>query len=131
MTKPAQLLTLQDMREKFRRGDDPFDVTVEKWGRIRKFAETATGLEYFQELLQGANVGVPFCFEYQVKGCLGCPLGKICGRGGGKRFLQIMRLTQAYALAGDMLPKQILVSEIEDFVMELEVVRAKHKGVVH
>ena len=29
---------------------------------------------------RGANIAIPFCFEYQIKDCLGCLLEKICGR---------------------------------------------------
>lgn len=131
MGKLSQLITPQEMRERTQKGDDPFDLTIEKWGRIRKFVETASTLSNFQELLQGAVVAVPFCFEYQTKGCLACPLEKICSRGRGERFLQIMRLIQAYAIAGDILPKEPLISEIDDFLMELEMVRAKFKGMIH
>lgn len=131
MGKVSQLMTLQEMRERFLKRDDPFDLTIEKWVRIRKFVESAFTLSDFQELLQGAAVAVPFCFEYQTKGCLGCPLENVCGRSKGGKFQRVTRLIQAYVLAGDMLPKERLISEIEDFVMELQMIMAKHKGMVH
>jgi hypothetical protein len=131
MKKIKELITIEEMRERIQKKDDPFDLTIEKWIRIRKFLETAMTLSDFQELLQGATIAVPFCFEYQVKGCLGCPLERICARGRGERFLRVMRLIQAYTIAGDMLPKERLVSEIDDFLMELEMIRAKYKGIVH
>lgn len=127
----TQLFTIKEMRERFQKRDDPFDLTIEKWVRIRKFIETALALSDFQELLRGAVVAVPFCFEYQMKGCLGCPLEKVCGGGRGEKFQRIMRLIQAYTLAGDMLPKERLISEINDFLMELEMIRAKNKGMIH
>lgn len=65
---------------------------------------------------------MPFCFEYQER---------ICARGRGESFLQIMRLIQAYTFARDILPKEKLISKIDDFIMELEMVKAKYKGVVH
>lgn len=42
-----------------------------------------------------------------------------------------MRLIQAYTLAGDMLPKKKLTSEIDSFIIELEMIRAKYKGELH
>jgi hypothetical protein len=131
MGKTSQLITIEEMRERIQRRDDPFDLTIEKWVRIRKFLETAMTLSDFQELFQGAAVAVPFCFEYQTKACLGCPLERICARGRGERFLIVMRLIQAYTIAGDMLPKERLVSEIDDFIIELQMIRAKHKGMIH
>jgi hypothetical protein len=131
MGKISQLITIQEMRERIQRRDDSFDLTIEKWVRIRKFLETANTLSDFQELLQGAAVAVPFCFEYQIKGCFGCPLEKICAQGRSERFLRVMRLIQAYTIAGDMLPKEKLASEIDDFIMELQMIRAKHKGMIH
>jgi hypothetical protein len=119
------------MQERIQKRHDPFDLTIEKWVRIRKFLETANTLSDFQELLQGATVAVPFCFEYQTKGCFGCPLEKICARGRGERFLRVIRLIQAYTIAGDLLPKERLISEIYDFLIELEMIRTKHKGMVH
>jgi hypothetical protein len=119
------------MQERIQKRHDPFDLTIEKWVRIRKFLETALTLSDFQELLQGATVAVPFCFEYQTKGCFGCPSEKICARGRGERFLRVIRLIQAYTIAGDRLPKERLISEIDDFLIELEMIRAKHKGIVH
>jgi hypothetical protein len=43
----------------------------------------------------------------------------------------VIRIIQAYVLAGDMLPKEPLTSEIDDFLMELEMVKTVSKGVVH
>lgn len=131
MEKIGKLITIQEMWERFQRRDDPFDLTIEKWFRIRKFAEASSTLSDFQELLQGAVVAVPFCFEYQKKGCLCCPLEKICSHGRGEKFQRIMRLIQAYAIAGDMLPKERLTSEIDDFIIELEMIREKHRGIIH
>ena len=131
MGRISQLITIEEMRGRLKKRDDPFDLTIEKWIRIHKFLETALTLSDFQELLQGAMIAVPFCFEYQTKGCFGCPLEKICARGRGERFLRVMKLIQAYTLAGDMLPKERLISEIDDFLMELEMIRAKHKGILH
>lgn len=131
MKKAVWLINIQEMRERFQKREDPFDLIVEKWGRLRKFLETAVALTDFQELFRGAVVPVTFCFEYQIKDCLGCPLKEICGQGRGEKFQRVMRLIQAYTLAGDMLPKERLFSEIDHFLIELEMIRARYKGIVH
>jgi hypothetical protein len=42
-----------------------------------------------------------------------------------------MRIIQAYVLAGDVLPKETLLSEVDTFVLELETVKAKTRGTIH
>ena len=127
----SKLMTLFEMQERYQKREDPFDLTIEKWIRIRQFLDTVSGLSDFKELFQAANIPIPFCYEYQIKDCLRCPLEEICGRGKGEKFYKVMRIIQAYVLAGDMLPKEPLTSEIDDFLMELEMVKAKSKGMVH
>ena len=127
----SQLMTILEMRERYQKKEDSFDLSVEKWIRIRQFLDTALTLSDFKKLFQASTIPVPFCFEYQVKNCLDCPLEKICGRGKGGKFFKMMRIIQAYVLAGDMLPKEPLASEIDDFLMELEMVKTVSKGGVH
>lgn len=127
----AQLMTISEMRGRYKKKEDPFDLTIEKWIRIRHFLDTASTVSDFKNLFQAANVAIPFCFEYQMKGCLGCPLGKICGRGKGKRLLKVVRLMQLHLfaiLAGNTLVKEPLISEIDDLLMELKTIRAKSYG---
>lgn len=127
----SQLMTIFEMQERYQKEEDHFDLSIEKWVRIRQFLDTDLTMVDFNELFQAANVPIPFCFEYQTKDCLGCPVEKICGRGKGEKFVKVMRIIQAYVLAGDMLPKEPLISGIDDFLMELEMLRAKSKGMVH
>lgn len=124
-------MTIFEMQDRYQRKEDHFDLSVEKWIRIRQFLDTDLTLGDFKELFQAANVPIPFCFEYQTKDCLGCPLEEICGQSRGEKFVKVMRIIQAYVLAGDMLPKEPLISGIDDFLMELEMLRAKSKGMVH
>ena len=80
-------------------------------------------LDRFKILLQGAMVAVPYCFENQKRDCLGCPLENICSLRKGERFYRVMRIIQAYALAEDLLPKEILISEIDNFLTELKLLK--------
>jgi len=88
----SQLMTILEMQERYQKKENSFDLTLEKWIRIRQFLDTASTLGDFKELFQAANIPAPFCYEYQIKDCLGCPLEKICGRGKGEKFFKVMRI---------------------------------------
>lgn len=126
-----QLMTASEMQERYRGEEDPFDLTLEKWARIRRVLDRSVTLRDFQAVFNAAAIPTPFCYEHQVRGCYGCPLETICARGRGEKFIRMMRIIQAYVLAGDMLPKEPLTSEVDNFVLELEMARAKARGTVH
>lgn len=63
----GQLMTFFEMQERYQKKEDPFDLTIEKWVRIRSFVDTASTVSDYQALFQAANVAVPFCVEYQRK----------------------------------------------------------------
>jgi hypothetical protein len=127
----SQLMTTTEMQERYQGKEDPFDLTLEKWTRIRRILDRSATLRDFQTVFNAAAIPVPFCYEYQARDCYGCPLETICARGRGERFIRMMRVIQAYVLAGDMLPSDPLISEVENFILELEMVRAKARGAVH
>jgi hypothetical protein len=119
----GQLMTFFQMQERYQEKEDPFDLTIEKWVRIRSFVDTASTLSDYQALFQAANVAVPFCFEHQRNNCLGCPLENICGPGKGEKLLTVMKLIQNHVLAilaGNTLPKGPLISEIDGLLTELK-----------
>ena len=119
----TQLMTFSEIQKRYQEREDPFDVTIEKWVRIRIFIKTASTLSDFQQLYQAANLAVPFCFEYQIKACSGCPLEEICGRGRGEKLLKVMKRIQTHVwaiLAGNTLPKEPLISEIDGLLTELK-----------
>ncbi len=119
----SQLMTFSEMQKRYQEREDPFDLTIEKWIRIRSFVDTASTLNDYQALLQAANVAVPFCFDYQIKACSGCPLENICGRGRGEILLKVMKLIQTHylaILAGNKVPKGPLIAEIEELIQQLQ-----------
>lgn len=127
----SHLMTISEMRDRYKKKEDPFDSTIEKWVRIRHFLDTASTLSNFEELSQAANLAIPFCFEYQPRDCLGCPLMKICGKGKGEKLLKVMGLIQIHVLAilaGNMVPKEPLTLEIDSLLVELKMIKAKPKG---
>jgi hypothetical protein len=126
-----QLMTASEMQERYRGKEDPFDLTLEKWTRIRRVLNSSATLSEFKDVFNAAAIPIPFCYEYQVRDCFGCPLETICARGRGEKFIRVMRIIQAYVLAGDMLPQEPLISEVDSFILELEMARAKARGTVH
>jgi hypothetical protein len=129
--KVSQLMTASEMQERYRGKEDPFDLSLEKWARIRRALNRSVTLGDFKDLFNAAAIPTPFCYEYQARGCYGCPLETICARGRGEKFIKVMRIIQAYVLAGDMLPQGPLISEVDTFLLELEMLRAKAGGTVH
>ena len=127
-------MTFSEMQKRYQEREDPFDLTIEKWFRIQMFINTASSLRDFQQLYQAANVAVPFCFEYQIKACSGCPLENICGRGRGEKLLRVMRLIQTRVwaiLAGNMLSKAPLISEIDSLLTELKELKRESEELDH
>jgi len=125
------LMTIFEMQIRYQKEEDPFDLTIEKWIRVQQFLDIASTLSDFQELLQAANTAVPFCFEYQIKDCLGCPLEEVCGPGKGEKLLKVMKLIKSHHLAisaGNTLPKAPLISKIDGLLRELEMLKAESKG---
>ena len=118
----GELMSFSEIQRRYENEEDPFDLTMEKWIRIRQFADTAQTLGDFQQLLDASNVGVPFCIEYQRKDCVGCPLENLCGPGRGEKLLKVMRLIQTHylaILAGNSVPKGPLITEIEELMEQL------------
>jgi len=118
----GELMSFSEIQRRYENEEDPFDLTMEKWIRIRQFADTAQTLGDFQQLLDASNVAVPFSIEYQRKDCVGCPLENLCGPGRGEKLLKVMRLIQTHylaILAGNSVPKGPLITEIEELMEQL------------
>jgi hypothetical protein len=116
-------MSFSEIQRRYENKEDPFELTMEKWIRIRQFADTAQTLGYFQQLLDASNVAVPFCFEYQGKDCFGCPLESLCGPGRGEKLFKVMKLIQTHylaILAGNTVPKGPLIEQIEELMEQLQ-----------
>jgi len=124
------LMFVPEMKERSERGEDPFDLTIEKWTRIREFSEGVKSEEDFEMMGEAAGLIVPFCIIHK-RICKECPLVEICENGEGEKFERVMRIITAYSVAGNLLPREILFSELDSFIVELELVRAKNKGNIH
>ena len=115
----GNLLTFREMVTRYERGDNAFDLTLEKWVRIRESIKMAFSTSHFDEVLEAAAIKVPLCLENQDN-CGICPLEAICSRGQEGSFGRFMRVIQAYCIAGDLLPKSPLLGLTDQIISELE-----------
>jgi hypothetical protein len=126
----GNLLTFQEMATRYEKGENAFDLTVEKWMRIREFIQTAFTTSQFDEVLQAAALKVPLCLEHQDN-CGLCPLEAICSKGQEGSFMRFMRAIQAYCIAGDLLPKSSLLGLTDQIISELESCKRESRKRVH
>jgi hypothetical protein len=122
------------MQKRYQEREDPFDLTIEKWVRIQLFSNTASSLSDFQQLYQAANAAVPFCFEYRIKECTDCPLENVCGQGSGEKLLRVMKRIQTHVSAisaGNRLPKEPLITEINSLITKLKKLKPESKDLRH
>ena len=115
----GNLLTFQEMITRYEGGENAFDLTLEKWVRIRESIRTAFTASQFDEVFEAAAIKVPLCLENQDN-CGICPLEAICSRGQEGSFTKFMRAIQAYCIAGDLLPKSSLLGLTDQVILELE-----------
>ena len=113
-----KLMDFKEMEQKYNSGEDSLELTLEKWIRIYEFLGTAFSLEHFNEALQAAMVPLFLCVEYRDR-CEFCLLFRVCERGRSLVFNKVVRVMQAYTIAGDILPKETLLGVVGDFLDEL------------
>lgn len=121
-TQPL-LMSEQEMMEKYQRGEDHFELVIEKWNRIRDFLDFAFSKEDFVSVLRAAYVIIPFCLELGKRNqCFKCPIKKVCVPEGDKEsfWMALVRLLHAYALAGDFLPPEPIRRVVSQFVDTLK-----------
>ena len=68
------IMTPEEMTNRFKNKDDPFDLVIEKWERLGVFLENAFSLDDYNLFLAACQVPIPFCQMYGVEGhCNLCP----------------------------------------------------------
>jgi hypothetical protein len=115
----GSLVTYREIVARYEKGENAFDLTLEKWVRIRESLGKAFTLSRFKEILDAAVIKIPLCLEYRDN-CVLCPLESVCSRGGQGSFGKFMRAIQAYCIAGDLLPKSPLLGLADQIISELE-----------
>jgi len=114
------LMTFEEMKKRYEAGEDSLELTLEKWQRILKYSESVFHLSQYQEILEAAVVPIFLCEEYGTR-CRNCPIFEVCKQGRSEDWTRVMRIIQAFAIAGDMLSKEALVAQLEIFFQKLKV----------
>ncbi len=123
------MLTFQEIVERFRRGESLFDITIEKWTRIK---ESLLALEAMPELgpiIESARMGGAFCLEHQ-ENCLICPIEKLCKDPYGT-YQTIVKLVYMYAATGQREFKELALKHIEKFLEEMEECKEEFRRRLH
>jgi hypothetical protein len=116
------LMTLEEMKRRYESGEDSLELAIEKWLRIKQFSDKAFLISHFQDILRAAVVPIILCTEY-VHQCSLCPIYDVCKQGRSAEWITVMRIIQAYAIAGDLLPKEPFVGHVELFQDKLNACR--------
>ncbi|NIS59331.1 MAG: hypothetical protein GTO13_01080, partial [Proteobacteria bacterium] len=116
----GNLATFEEIATRYEGGENPFDLTIEKWVRIRKSLKSAFAVSHFRKILQATVVKVPFCLETQDN-FASCSLQDICSRGEKGSYGKFVRAIQAYCIVGDLLSSSPLLGLVDQIISELEV----------
>ena len=117
-----RLMTFEEMKRRYDDGEDSLELTLEKWEKILEFSKGVFHLIHFQEVLKACIVPVFLCTEYGNQ-CHICPIYQVCKQGHAEDWTRLMRVIQAYAIAGDILPQENFKEHIELFVKKLRACR--------
>ena len=113
------LATFEELVTRYERGENAFDLTLEKWVRIRESLKGASTMSQFGEILQAAVIKVPFCQENEGN-CAICPLQAICSRGREGSFGKFIGAIKVCYIAGeDIFPKSALLRLADQIISEL------------
>jgi hypothetical protein len=124
-----RLLSLQEIAARYRRGENLFDITIEKWKGIKDSLNALEELSELNPIIKSARAGGAFCLEYQ-EDCLICPLEKWCKDPQGI-YQTIVKLLYLYASSGHKEIKSQIVKHIEQFLEELEDYREEFRRRLH
>ena len=113
-----RLLTFQDIVSRYRRGENLFDITIDKWTGIKDSFHAVEQLSELGPIIRSARSGGAFCLEYQ-ESCLICPLERGCRDQEGT-YQTIVKLMYLYASSGHQEFKNQTIRHIEKFLEELE-----------
>jgi len=112
------LMNFDEMKQRYEEGEDSLDLALEKWERILKYSEEGFHISHFQEILEAAVVPLFLCEEY-ISQCQKCPIFNVCQQGRSEEWTTLVRIIQAYAVAGDLLPKDPLFNQVKIFFNKL------------
>ena len=124
------LMTFEETIKRYEAGENAFDLTIEKWERIRGAITSAHSIPQFMMIARGASIKVALCIEFH-DACHHCPLETTCQSGTEGPFYKVMRLFQAYCVAGDILPHSILLNHVDQLIEDLTAKKEAYKQLRH
>lgn len=124
------LMTFEETVERYEAGENAFDLAIEKWERIREAIRSAHSVQQFIVIAQGATIKVALCVEYNDT-CHLCPLEATCNREKEGPFSTLIRLMQAYCVAGDILPQSTLLNLVDQLIDNLEAKKKEFMKMRH
>ncbi|MBP1722471.1 MAG: hypothetical protein H6Q44_176 [Deltaproteobacteria bacterium] len=113
----ATLLDMEEMVRRHKQGEDPFDLAIEKWVRIRDYLMKQAGPDRYREAFHCGSTKIIFCLDYKDH-CPFCPMENVCFDS-QSLYYQIMRSLQVYSLAGALLPREPVLQLIESYIGDL------------
>jgi len=125
-----RLMSFEEMKSRYDNGEDSLELALEKWERICQNSKTVFHLQHFQDILKAAVVPIFLCAEYANQ-CRMCPIFSVCRQGTSAEWINLLRVLQAYAIAGDILPRETLTGHIELFVHKLKACRDDALRIAH
>lgn len=125
-----KLMTFEETVKRYEAGENAFDLAIEKWERIKEAFKSAHTIQHFILIAQGATIKVALCVEFNDT-CHLCPLESICHRGTEGLFATIIRVIQAYCVAGDVLPKSTLLNLVDQLIADLAEQKAEYMKLRH
>ncbi len=111
------LLGLEEMVRRHKQGEDPFELAIEKWVRIRDFLLKKADPDRYKQAFQCGSTKILFCIDYEEH-CLFCPLEMVCFDSQSV-YYQIMRSLRVYSLAGALLPRGPVIDLINIYIQDL------------
>jgi hypothetical protein len=125
-----KLMSFEETVQRYEAGENAFDLTIEKWERIKEAVGAAHSVQHFIMIAQGASIKVALCVEFNDT-CHLCPLEPICSRETEGPFATVMRVMQAYCVAGDVLPRSTLLNQVEQLITDLKIKQKEYVKLRH
>jgi hypothetical protein len=125
----GRMLTLQEIVSRYQRGENLFDITIEKWKGIKASLHSSEELSDLSPIIKSIRMGGAFCLEYQ-ENCLICPLESMCKDPQGT-YQTIVKLMYLYASSGQTELKNQTLKYIEKFLVELTEFKEEFQQRLH
>jgi len=74
-------MTREEMLKRLKTGEDPLDLSIEKWERVVKHLSGSTRFKEYDRKVEMEASNCALCFVYARYKCNGCPVKKATGYG--------------------------------------------------